>query len=142
MPWRELKPMDQKLLFIADYLRGAPNFSTHCTRYNISRKTGYKWVARYEEQGIDGLDEQSRCPHRSPHQTPYRIRQAIIELRTQGHSRPGPKKLQIFLSQRTIQYASFAKSMLLKSTAPKRRGACMPVSALWLRYCYAVLDPP
>ncbi len=100
MPWRELKPMEQKVLFIADYLRGAPNFSTLCTRYGISRKTGYKWIARYDEQGIDGLEEQSHRPHQCPHQTPYRLRQAIIELRTQGHSRPGPKKLQQLLSQR------------------------------------------
>lgn len=99
MPWRELKPMDQKLLFIADYLRGAPNFSTLCTRYGISRKTGYKWVARYEEQGIEGLEAHSRRPHQCPHQTPYRLRQAIIALRTQGQAKPGPKKLQTLLRQ-------------------------------------------
>lgn len=100
MPWRELKPMEQKILFIADYLKGAPNFSSLCTRYGISRKTGYKWVARYDALGIEGLDEQSRRPAQSPHQTPYRLRQAIIELRTQGRSRPGPKKLQHLLGQR------------------------------------------
>lgn len=100
MPWRELKPMNQKVLFIADYLRGAPNFAALCHRYEISRKTGYKWVARYQEHGIDGLEEQSRRPHQCPHQTPYRIRQAIISLRTQSHSKPGPKKLQHLLKQR------------------------------------------
>lgn len=100
MPWRELRPMEQKVLFISDYLRERYNFSTLCTHYGISRRTGYKWVARYDKQGIDGLDEQSRRPHQCPHQTPYRLRQAIIELRTQGYSRPGPKKLQTLLGQR------------------------------------------
>ena len=100
MPWRELKPMEQKVLFISDYLRERYNFSTLCTHYGISRRTGYKWVARYDKQGIDGLDEQSRRPHQCPHQTPYRLRQAILELRTQGYSRPGPKKLQTLLGQR------------------------------------------
>lgn len=27
MPWQELKPMDMKTLFIADYLQGPPSFS-------------------------------------------------------------------------------------------------------------------
>jgi len=100
MPWRELKPMEQKVLFISDYLRERYNFSSLCVRYGISRKTGYKWVARYDELGIDGLEEQSRRPAKCPHQTPYRLRQAIIELRTEGYSRPGPKKIQQLLIQR------------------------------------------
>lgn len=101
MPWRELKPMDQKVLFIADYLRQKDHpFSVLCARYGISRKTGYKWVERYERQGVEGLEEQSRRPHQCPHQTPYRLRQAIIELRTQGRSNPGSKKIRSLLSQR------------------------------------------
>ena len=48
MPWRDVTPMDEKILFIADYLRGAqPNFTQLCHTYGISRKTGYKWVQRY-----------------------------------------------------------------------------------------------
>ncbi len=37
MPWRELKPMDLKMLFIADYLQGPPSFSALCQAYEISR---------------------------------------------------------------------------------------------------------
>lgn len=44
MPWRELKPMDLKVMFIADYLSGRLNFSQLCAAHSISRKTGYKWV--------------------------------------------------------------------------------------------------
>ena len=135
MPWRELKPMQQKVLFIADYLRGVSNFSSLCTRYGISRKTGYKWVARYDEQGIEGLDEHSRRPHQCPHQTPYRLRQAIIELRTQGHSRPGPKKIQQLLQQRhpneatpsqTTIHKVLKQAGLIKKQHRKRRVSPMP----------------
>ena len=101
MPWRDVTPMDEKILFIADYLRGAqPNFTQLCHTYGISRKTGYKWVQRYAAQGADGLDEQSRRPHCSPMQTPYPIRKAVIELRTQSRLRPGAKKLQVLLAER------------------------------------------
>lgn len=97
MPWREVKPMDQKVLFLADYLRGGASFAGLCARYGISRKTGYKWVQRYQQQGPEGLEEHSRRPVRSPHKTPYRVRQAIIALRGRGQEPLGPKKIQCLL---------------------------------------------
>nr|WP_240349613.1 helix-turn-helix domain-containing protein [Pseudomonas putida] len=52
--------MGLKLLFIADYLKGPPSFSALCQAYEISRKTGYKWIERYEKEGPAGLEEHSR----------------------------------------------------------------------------------
>lgn len=100
MPWREVKPMDQKLLFIADHLRATTTFSELCCRYGISRKTGYKWVARYQNLGFDGLLEQSRRPNKHPLQTPYPVRKAIVDLRTRHRDPPGAKKLRVLLNQR------------------------------------------
>lgn len=100
MPWKEVKPMDQKVLFIADYLREISSMTELCADYGISRKTGYKWIRRYQQQGMDGLHEQSRSPATYPTQTPYRIQQAIIELRQQFQTRPGAKKLRVLLAQR------------------------------------------
>lgn len=64
MPWLELCSMDQKVLFMADYLRGGVTMTALCARYGISRKTGYKWVSRYREHGLSGLNDQSRAPVR------------------------------------------------------------------------------
>src|SRR3990167_7551316 len=65
MSWKEVKPMDEKVKFIADFLRGDMPFKTLCGLYEISRKTGYKWVQRYRKAGVDGLNDQSRRPHLS-----------------------------------------------------------------------------
>lgn len=100
MPWKDVRPMDQKLLFIADCLRKTAAFSELCARYGISRKTGYKWMQRYQQQGMDGLNEQSRRPSNSPAKVPYKIQQAIIELRQTRKIIPGAKKLQVLLAQR------------------------------------------
>jgi transposase InsO family protein len=100
MPWKEVKPMEQKVLFIADYLREVSSITALCATYGISRKTGYKWIQRYAQLGMDGLSEQSRGPATCPTKTPYRIQQAIIELRQQFQTRPGAKKLQVLLAQR------------------------------------------
>lgn len=100
MPWKEVKPMDEKVLFIADYLRKVGPFSQLCERYGVSRKTGYKWVERYDDGGTPGLEERSRRPLSASTQTPYAIRQAILELRTRRRDPPGPKKIQALLEQR------------------------------------------
>ena len=44
MPWKELKPMDLKVMFIADYLSQKHSLSQLCRDYEVSRKTGYKWI--------------------------------------------------------------------------------------------------
>jgi len=57
MPWKKLSPMDQRVLFVADYVREFYSFSELCARYGVSRKTGYKWIERYRREGVLGLEE-------------------------------------------------------------------------------------
>lgn len=37
-----------------------------CARYGVSRRVGYKWQARYQDDGAAGLVDQSRRPRGSP----------------------------------------------------------------------------
>ncbi len=92
--------MDEKLLFIADHLRGSESLTQLCSRYGISRKTGYKWLERYRQTGISGLEDRSRRPHHNALRVSYAQRQAIIELRSKEPGQPGPKKLHALLLQR------------------------------------------
>jgi len=91
MPWRRTGPMDERVQFISDYLKAKYDVSALCDAYGISRKTGYKWIERYKESGVDGLKELSRRPHNSPYRTPVRIKMELIALRKQYGW--GPKKL-------------------------------------------------
>lgn len=112
MPWRDVKPMDEKILFIADHLREPGSFSQLCERYGISRKTGYKWVERYRSAGLEGLGERSRRPHSVASETPYSVRKAIIELRCQGREPLGPKKIQALLSLRFADQPTPSKTTI------------------------------
>lgn len=38
-----------------------------CARYGVSRKTGYKWLRRYEAAGLPGMADRSRAPPHCPH---------------------------------------------------------------------------
>ena len=99
MSWKGVTIMDQRVRFISEYLNALFPFSELCRQFEVSRKTGYKWVNRYREYGVEGLTERSRRPHQCPHHTPEEIIQAIIDARTK-HPSWGPKKLLNIISTR------------------------------------------
>ena len=49
MPWLETSPMDQRKQFIADFHRGLQSVTELADRFDISRKTAYKWIGRHEQ---------------------------------------------------------------------------------------------
>jgi putative transposase len=92
MPWQERSPMDLRMQFVLEWQSGCWTMSELCADYQISRKTGYKWVGRHEVSGPRGLHDQSRRPHNSPRATDTALVQALLTLR-QRHPRWGAKKL-------------------------------------------------
>src|SRR5262245_1924896 len=101
MPWRETSPMDQRVRFIADYERDYASFGELCQRYGVSRKTGYKWLARYDELGTRGLEDLSRRPHSCPTATPLPVVEQLLGLR-RSHPNWGAKKLLAVLARRGV----------------------------------------
>jgi transposase InsO family protein len=73
-----------------------------CRQFGISRKTGYKWLKRYQEEGLGGLADQSRRPQHSPNQTLPEVEQVIMEAR-QAHPAWGSRKLKRWLENRGYQ---------------------------------------
>ena len=118
--------MDQRVAFIADWLRDEWTMTELAERYNISRKTAYKWVDRYAEDPAHGLSERSRAPHAHGRQMAAEMAAAIVALRRQ-HPRWGPKKLRAVLGERCPGQAWPAASTmgdLLRReglSAPRRR---------------------
>jgi transposase InsO family protein len=76
------------------------NISELCRRYGVSRKTGYKWLQRYAQQGEEGLAERPRRPRSSPRQTPAAVAQSIEKARRE-HPAWGARKLRAFLERRS-----------------------------------------
>jgi transposase InsO family protein len=91
--------MDQRVRFIAAFESLQYTMTELCWEFGISRKTGYKWVSRYREEGVDGLKDRSRAPKSCPHRTAGRCERALIEER-QKHPHWGPRKLLVVLERR------------------------------------------
>ena len=66
MPFKGTSAMDQKTRFIADYLTGFFSHTELCHSYGISRPTGYKWIDRYEAEGIRGPGRSVSVPSPLP----------------------------------------------------------------------------
>jgi len=66
--------MHERVRFVSDVARGEQGLSELCECYTVSRKTGYKWLERYEAEGPAGLVDRSRRPHHSPTATEGRVR--------------------------------------------------------------------
>ena len=55
MPWLETAPMEQRERFIRDWQLGLYTMTELSARYDVSRKTGYKWLERFDEGGRQAL---------------------------------------------------------------------------------------
>ena len=113
MPWQEMSAVDARAAFIREFLEDVDTMTELCERYGISRQTGYTWVARYDTEGIGGLQDRSRRPQRSPRATSQAVIDALIAARRR---RPtwGPKKLLSREWQLAARPACSTASAILK----------------------------
>lgn len=101
MPWKVICPVEERMRFIAAVNDSDETFSELCARFGISRKTGYKWVERYEEHGVAGLAEGRPVARSCPHRMPSELLDQLLELRKE-HPTWGPKKLRARLSAQGV----------------------------------------
>jgi len=90
MPWQECNHMDERLKFIAGLLDGE-KMTVLCRQFGVSRKTGYKILARYNSCGVEGLTDRSRRPYRHANQLPVQIETLIVRCKQDKPSGGAPK---------------------------------------------------
>lgn len=138
MPWKETCPMEEKRKYIADWLKREWNVSDLCRQYGISRKTGYKWIERYQAHGREGLADKSQAPKEHPNATPEAIEEALVSFRKR-YPHWGPKKLLHRLGLTTPEVAWPAASTvgeILKQrglSEPRKRKVKTPAQRMPLR---------
>ena len=98
MPWKETSVMNQKIQLLADWLSGDYRKSELCRIYGISRPTADKWMERYEQRGLQGLEELGRAPRCHPNQTAEELRTLIVQTKLR-HQLWGPKKVVDWLRE-------------------------------------------
>jgi transposase InsO family protein len=91
MPWCEVSVMDQRREFVRLARQDGVNRRALCERFGISRKTGYKWLAR-AAAGEAELSDRSRRPHCSPLRSAAMTEAQVLAVRDE-HPAWGARKI-------------------------------------------------
>lgn len=102
MPWKTYNEMERKRDFVELASCEGANMRGLCGRFDISAPTGYKWLARYREHGVEGLAELPRKPLKSPGKTAADLEAMIVGARL-AHPAWGGRKLRRWLQNRGMQ---------------------------------------
>ncbi len=128
MPRKEQTIMEQKIEFICEWRTGKYAITELCKCFDISRPTAYKIIARFENEGYEGLKELSRKPRRPhPNTTNEKVVERILSLK-EKHKLWGAKKLH------TLLYKDFSDdiitSVLTVDNVLKKHGLVSPQKRL------------
>jgi len=114
--------MDLRVRMIQEYAEGH-SISALAEMHSVSRKTIYKWLERYDEEGAAGLADRHRAPHDSPNKVSAKMVDLIIAARHRW--RWGPYKLRIKLVEQnpclTVPAASTIGEVLQRAGLTHRR---------------------
>lgn len=99
MVWKETCAVEERMQFVVAVQKHEESFAAVCQRFDVSRRTGYKWLARFEEEGAAGLFDRSRAPQQHPQAITDRIAERCLEVR-RAHPAWGPVKVRAYLERR------------------------------------------
>jgi transposase InsO family protein len=112
MPWKETDVLSQRIEFVVRARRGDESISELCREFGISRKTGHKWLSRFEEGNFSALADRLRRPIRQPEKTPKVIEERVVELRLEyGWS---GRKLQVLLAREGVALSTATIDRIIK----------------------------
>ncbi len=99
MGWRETCAVDERMRFVMAAEKREEPFAAICRQFGVSRKAGYKWLARYREAGVEGLLDRSRAPLNRRQAIGEEVAERCLAVR-RAHPTWGPLKARAFLERR------------------------------------------
>lgn len=144
MPWQERDTVSIRLEFVRLALQDGANVRQLCRGHQVSPKTAYKWLDRYEQSGGDpaSLQDRSRRPGTCEQRTPPALEAAVVRLRLQNPSWGGRKIARRMLVLHQVQMAPSTVTSILhrhglisaessEAAAPVQRFEHEQPNALW-----------
>lgn len=93
MPWKVTNAMSLRAELVSLMQQEGANVSELSGRFEVSRKTAYKWLVRAKAQGPGALADRSRRPRRSPRSTVASLVGEVVKVRSE-HPAWGGRKLK------------------------------------------------
>lgn len=140
MPWKAISVMSLRHEFVTMVKDSKMSFSEMCRRFNISRKTGYKWLHRYLEEGALGLADRSRKPHQIIFKVEKTLEDRIVTLR-ERYPTWGARKLRRKLQDSRVTAVPASSTI---TTVLHRHGLIRPEDSIkcqdWQRFEHPVAN--
>ena len=99
MGWKETCAVEERMRFMVAVEKQEESFAAICRRFGVSRRIGYKWLARFEAEGAAGLLDRSRAPLQHPQAIADSIAERCLAAR-RAHPTWGPVKVRAYLERR------------------------------------------
>jgi len=134
---KELSKVEQRYEAVLGVIRDGLRVTEVAEAIGVGRQTVHVWLARYEAEGLSGLEERSHRPKASPLQMPAAIEARVLELRRQ-HPGWGPARLAHRLGKEGVDpvpshsgiYRALVRHGLIE---PKQRRKRLPSYKRWER---------
>src|SRR5262245_18745478 len=129
MPWKRTCAMNERTILIAEYLSQDYKLAELARRRGVSRKTVYKWIERYRQQGLRGLQEGSRAAHTHPNEISEEMEQRILEWKGQRPMWGAPKIHSKLFAYADSPAESTVSNVLRRhglTRVPRRRRRALP----------------
>src|ERR1700761_9687610 len=111
MGWMETCAVEERMRFVIAAENREESFAAICRQFGVSRRIGYKWLARFEEAGAEGLFDPSRAPLHHSQAITSEIAERCLAVR-RVHPSWGPLKVLAFLERRAPRTAWPAASTI------------------------------
>jgi transposase len=110
--WKEITVIQERMKLVTEHVSGEYGVSELADMYGVSRKTVYKWTERYAKEGVDGLKDRSRAPHRHPHAVSEVVEGQILEMKA-NRPRWGAPNLRVKLIKELREERCPAESTII-----------------------------
>jgi len=112
MAWKAMDVDEQRVSFVVAASRKESPLTALCAEFGISRPTGDLWRKRFAAEGLSGIAERSRRPHRSPRQTGPELEEHVVAVRRR-YPDWGARKLKVVLGREGVELSRSAIDRIL-----------------------------
>jgi len=125
---RELAVSEQRYQAVLAVIADGCSVVEVAGRFGVSRQSVHAWLAKYEAEGLAGLEDHSHRPRSSPSQMAADIEALVLELR-RAHRGWGPRRLVHELGRRGVDpvpsesgvYRALRRAGMIEPGARRRR---------------------
>lgn len=136
MAWKESSVMEKRVKLVSRYQDGDCTIQELADEFEVSRKTVYKWLDRFDREGPKGLEDRSRAPHSHPNAVAEEVERALLQIKSAKPHWGAPKLLRRLrdrfgeLAPAESTVSAILRRYGLSRTRPRRQRAVPSVGPL------------